>query len=328
LLAIPCAVVAFKAFQRKSYWIYLAAMGGIAFALFVGGAVFILITRSGTDMYANTVSPLARLSVLLHSASNADNSLPIALLSLLILLLGSLLATQKITNGTRETVRQTVFWFSVLLALYCSQLVFYNGVWPLGNRYDFPGILYIPVSIYLLYRLADRTLSVKIGGLLPKYVLRTILVCVLSLTVLAKGYASTTRLLDAIVSDTTKFTNGLSKASSLLKENRDYALVIESSDVWDYEPVYSYSRFFRGFGVENPIFLRTHCYTPETYTADLAGVVATRLADISKNGNTIFSPLAQLEQYEDRCYSLNLVDSTFTTCSLFNRVPVACQFDE
>jgi hypothetical protein len=116
------------------------------------------------------------------------------------------------------------------------------------------------------------------------------------------------------VEKTITFTMRIEQVSSLLKQHPGYALVLESGNVWDYEPVFSYERFLRAYGMENPIFLRIHGYSPDTVAAGLEKNLAASILDISIRGNDLFQPLPRLENYHNQCFSLNLSGSFQNEC--------------
>jgi hypothetical protein len=332
LLAIPSAFVAYKAVRARKYYLLGFATGSLAFALFVGGAVIFSISHTGTDYYANTVSPLSRFNYLLESMLYEKNFLPLAVLLGLTTALAGLLLVRGLSSEKRKTIFQIMLWFLVLLAIYCSQIIFYNGAWPAGNRYDFPGLLYIPVTVYLLYILAEKTLAEGDGVKLSRTIIRTIFVFALALVVISKGYARIILLLEEHVKLTNEFTNGLNQMSTLLKQNPDYALVLESTDVWEYEPIFSYQRFLRAYGVENPFFLRIQCYSPETIAENNENPLKVRLAqdlsEISVHGKDLFLPLSRLEDYQNRCFSLALSNAAFTECPSSGPPALTCRVGE
>jgi hypothetical protein len=327
LLIFPSVFVAFKAFQAKRYYLLSFALSSVAFAFFVGVAVLLLLSQSEGDFYANSTSPLVRLNILLDSMLSESNFLPIGILFGLIIALTSILFVRSLSSDVKKVISQTVFWLVTMIFIYCSQLIFYNGTWPVGNRYDFPGILYIPATVYLLYLLAEEVLS---GGniRLSKQVVRAIFISALSLVVLSKGYAPIIRLLEEYKRSTNEFTNRVDAISTSLKQKQDYALIIESTSAWDYEPVYGYGRFLRTYGAENPFFLRIRCYSPETMVRDqedpLAIDLALQLNEISTQGNDLFTPLSRLEDYQNRCFLLELSDSTFRECPSQDSVQAEC----
>jgi hypothetical protein len=310
LLFIPSAYVAFKALRLKKYQLFIFASGSVLFSFYVGGAVMVLISQTGADVYAKSASPLARLTALLSVPTLA----PIALLCFLIMALGCLTLVRRVSAGTQRILLQTIFWLIVLCVVYFSQLVFYNGVWPTNMRYDFPGMLYVPIAIYILYLGAEKIFSEIPNLKHPRFVVRFGWIAALALLVFSRGFAQIMVALEERVKVTHNFTDRIEQISSLLKQNPNDALVLESGGVWDYEPVFSYERFLRAYGVENPIFLRIHNYSPEAVTAGLEQSLAVQLVDISSNGSSLFQPLSRLEKYKNHCFSLNLSGSFKTEC--------------
>jgi len=310
LLFIPSAYMAFRALKLRKYLLFIFASGSVLFSLYVGIAVMILISQTGADVYAKSVSPLVRLNALFSIPALA----PVALLGCLMIALGCLAFVRRISTGTKKTLFQAVFWLTVLCFVYFSQLVFYNGDWPTDIRYDFPGMLYVPSAIYILCLVAEK-ISSEIPHLkYPQFVVRFGWMAALALFAFSRGYAPITAALEKKIEVSHNFTNRIEQVSFLLKQNPENALVLESGNVWDYEPVFSYERFLRAYGVENPIFLRIHGYSPEIVTAGLEQSLAASLLDISNHGNNLFQPLSQIENYNGRCFSLNLSGSFETEC--------------
>jgi hypothetical protein len=192
-------------------------------------------------------------------------------------------------------------------------LFFYNGFWPRGNRYDFPGLLYIPASIFILLWLGLGLAPVVNKGF-HFYLLKTSFTVALMLMVIIKGYNQITQTLDLYVKETNEFHYGLQNIVSRLREHEDYALVIESSVIWDYEPVFSYEIFLRSYGVKNKLFLRINGYSLETANSDWEKGLTSQLLDVSEKGNGEFLPLNLLKTFGDKCFSFSLSGSNNTTC--------------
>jgi len=310
LLFIPSAYVAFRAFRLRKYLLFVFALASALFSAYVGIAVMILIFQTGTDVYTKSVSPLARLNALLSIPALA----PLVLLGFLITALGCLTLVRKISTKTRKTLFQAMFWLVVLCVVYFSQLFFYNGAWPTNMRYDFPGMLYVPCAIYILYPISEKIFSEIPALQYPRFVVRFGWAAALTLLVFSRGYAPTIEALEKNIKATHDFTNRVEQVSSLLKQNPENALILESGNVWEYEAVFSYERFLRAYGVDNPIFLRIHGYSPEMMADGLGQSLAIRLLDISNNGDNLFHPLSQIENYRNKCFSLNLSGSLESEC--------------
>ena len=314
LLFIPSVYVVFRAFRLQKYTLFIFASGSVLFSLYVGGAVAILMSQTGMDQYSNSVSPLARFSIFLNALFTINIFAHVAILGCLIIVLGGLLLICRHSNCLKKTIFQALLWLVVLSVVFFSQLIFYNGAWPTDTHYDFPGMLYVPVAIYILYLVAEK-ISSEIPNLkYPRFVIRFGWTVALALLVFSRGYAPAIEALEKNVKVTHEFTRRIEQASFLLKQNPEDALVLESGSVWDFEPVFSYERFLRAYGVENPIFLRIHGYSPEIVADGLERSLVIRLLDISNRGNNLFQPLSQIENYQNKCFSLNLSGSFETEC--------------
>lgn len=314
LLIISSIYVVIKAFKLKKYFLFLFALGSFLFSLYISIAVMILLANSGIDVYANTTAPLERFSIVLHSLFDIRILFPLAILGSLMVVLGILLLVRKFSIYIRKTLFQALFWFMVIWAVYFSQLIFYNGVWPTGTRYDFPGMLYIPAAIFILYLVAEKIAIEKPRLKYPKFIVRFGWIIALALFVLLRGYAPTIDALEKNVRVTKDFTNHIEQLSSILRLNPESALVLESGNILDYEPIFSYERFLRAYGVQNPLFLRIHGYSPEVVASGLDQSLALKLLDISNQGNNLFQPLSKIKNYQNRCYSLSLSGSFKSEC--------------
>jgi hypothetical protein len=175
-------------------------------------------------------------------------------------------------------------------------------------------MIYVPVAICILYIVAEKIFIEMSNLKYPRLVVRLGWLAALAILVFSRGYVSTIEALKNYVNATNVFTYQIEQVSSLLEKNPEFALVLESGNIWDYEPIFSYERFLRAYGVKNPIFLRIHGYSPETVSAGLQRKLAIDLLDISNRGNNLFQPLTKLEYYQNRCFSLQLSGSFKNEC--------------
>ena len=207
------------------------------------------------------------------------------------------------------------FWFLVLCTIYFSQLFFYGGVWPRGNRYDFPGMLYLPAAIVILYDMCIKLFPPLLASNRNVLALKSSLSLSLLFLIFVKGgYAPIIWRIENRVQSSREFSAQIETLSSLLKEDNKNALLIETKNVWDYEKVFSYEEFLRAYGVTNPIYLRIQGFSPETVEAGLEKSLASQLLSISLYGDTHFSPLSEFETegVDGSCYTLNLSDSSLS----------------
>jgi hypothetical protein len=144
--------------------------------------------------------------------------------------------------------------------------------------------------------------------------LKTSFTAALMLMVIIKGYNPITQALDLNVKETNEFRYRLQNFVLRLRDHEDYALVIESNIIWDYEPIFSYETFLRSYGVKNKFFLQINGYSLETANTDGERDLTSRLLDVSENGNGEFLPLGLLKTFGDKCYSFSLSGSNKSTC--------------
>ncbi len=315
LLIFPTIYVACRSLKRKQPILFAASLGAALFASFVGGVVLLAITRSGRDVYSNPVSPLVRLETILGVLQNDPQNLAaLGIFAGLIALLCLIYLKRDPTGKTARWVRHAQFWLILLGVLYLSQLFFYNGIWPTGSRYDFPGLLYIPAAVYILFELG-RKIMPESGGESQTPLLKTSLILSLIIVIAGKGYASILQSVEDNVKATNEFTAEIETISSTLKAHPGYALVIESGRAIDYEPVLSYTAFLRTEGAGNPFFLRLHGYSPATAAPGLESQLATSLWNLSTRGNRDFLPLDHLSSFGNKCFSLNLSGASATGCT-------------
>jgi hypothetical protein len=316
LLLFPSAFVAWRAFRERKYILCILALGSVAFAIFVGTAVAYLVIGSGTDIYKNSISPSSRSNIFLDALLTGLHLPTLLIFITLILFLSGTLFVQGISHKKRIALKKAIFWLIVLLGVFCSQLIFYNGVWPRGNRYDFPGILYIPLTAYILYLLimdiAPGSQQVRISRVSIQVVFGSALL----LMIFTKGYGMIVEQVQTYVESTHRFTHGMQELSLMLNQNPDHALILECDNMWQYEPVTSTQRFLRVYGVQNPMFLRLHGFSVHSGRTTQERFLAADLERISNEGSDLFLPLSQLEEFQDRCFSLDLATYTFHDCTV------------
>lgn len=312
ILIIPSAYVAYKALKLRRKFLLGSSLGSILFALYVGVAVLLLVTRTGTDVYSNSVNPVTRLLAAVKSYHTLLAN-PLVILGILILLLCVLYLTLKSKTELRRAYLKSLFWIAVLFLVCFSQVVFYQGRWPDNTRYDFPGILYIPAAIFVLFLLTEKICEyLRVKNHL--FVSKTSFIIVLFLLIFSRGYSPIMSSIMNNINTTNDFQNKLGRIVSTVKSYPEYAIVLESGNVWDYEPIFSYQIYLRAYGVNNPIILRLHGYSPESFGQDLNKGLANTLINLSNNGSDLFLPLKSLNNFDNRCFSIDLSGSFVTQC--------------
>ena len=107
-----------------------------------------------------------------------------------------------------------------------------------------------------------------------------------------------------------RFTSSLERITSQTNQSRQWPIILESYDAWDYEPIVSLTRFFAHYRVSNPLFLRLHGY-PDSSAADFAhGTLGRELAEAAEKGRWGIRPWSEFasakERAADNCFSTGL----------------------
>jgi hypothetical protein len=148
-------------------------------------------------------------------------------------------------------------WCSLLLLLYASQYAFYSGHWPCGNRYDFPGVLAVPLFwVTLAYFLLKIFQAV---GLHPdvQYAVRAGLLVGLCCLVSLQGFHTVSGRCCKNAYLTNDFSTKLDRVAGSLSADPNRPLVLVCCKApWCYEPVDSVRRYLAARGLNNPLFLR------------------------------------------------------------------------
>jgi len=123
--------------------------------------------------------------------------------------------------------------------------------------------------------------------------------------------------MQASVASTREFTGNLESLVTRLRQDQTLQLVVESSDVWDYEPVFGYPRFLGAYQVRNPLFLRLNGYGSGSFSSALEQRLAAELETISSDGNRAYLPLSSLADRPSLCVSFFLSAEYSTSCEPF-----------
>ena len=168
-----------------------------------------------------------------------------------------------------------------LFVLYVSQYVFYNGAWPTQMRYDFPGLLALPLMavtlLWLLLRLFD---ALELPG---RSLLHGLAAGTLAMVVLQQGFAASRLAARENAERTIEFTTRLDCTVANLKAEPSRPVLLTSHRPSDYEAVSSLLHYFHAYRVTNPIFLRLE-YAPDHPNSRLEKELATGLYRASMNG--------------------------------------------
>lgn len=313
LLVVPSAYLGYHALRDKDKLTFASALISILFASYVGASVVLALRHGGVDVYSQPVSPAQRIANSMPSLYEGRFGAPLLVLAALTVAPAAGLLVPGLPNRARDSILRAQGWLAALCLLYLSQLIFYNGEWPTGTRYDFPGMLYIPAALVVLtiygIQIAPDT---QLAAFSRAW--RLALVGSLAAVTLTRGYGSTIMYVDQMVKATNQYVEGIEHAAATLQAHPDFALVIESGSVDDYEAVFSHEEFLRAYGVQNSIFLRLHDYSLATARGSQETKLVTDLVDVSARGTGGFQPLDELDAFGEKCFSLVLSRDYETGC--------------
>ncbi|MBF0317927.1 MAG: hypothetical protein HQL04_07100, partial [Nitrospirae bacterium] len=246
----------------------------IVFGLLMAGVIAYLIKiHGGSDFYSKSaglhdrfgtfLSYMDSLLVRLHmwGFSNIFLIVTASVIVGIIFIAGGFIFKKKgtaVAGGYFSAISKTSAFLILLTIIVASQIIFYNGYWPVNNRFDFPGKLAFPVaslSIVLAMMKIFATLDVK-----PKTIntIKFILAAALLVIVVHRGFVPLREATEKHAIITRDFTDKITQLSAELNRYPQTPLVLESHNVWDYEPIFSVERFLSVNKVKNPLYLRIH----------------------------------------------------------------------
>jgi hypothetical protein len=319
LLALPSAYLLARAAHRRDGMLLASAAGSLFFGAFVAGGILLSVSRTGLDIYDKPVAVGLRLAEIVAVLRDRHFVTPFSMLVGVTAAVGALSLLPGWTRQQRNVIHRAAFWLVSLCLVFAAQLVYYNANWPVTiMRYGYPGLLYYPASILVLYGLARDMLSEFTSDEAAQVALKASLVASLVVVIVYhEGYAGSIRAMQANVARTREFTSRLERLVARLKQDESLQLVVESSGVRDYEPVFGYPRFLRAYQVWNPMLLRLNGYGSGSFSPSLEQSLAAELETISLQGNTDYLPLSSLEEQPDRCLSFFLRLEYPTGCEAF-----------
>ncbi len=314
LLAIPTAYLGFLAVRHKDAMAIIAASASAMFALYVASGAVLAVAHQGVDVYAHPVDPLDRVVRVFQSLREVRSQTPLLMLVTLAVVPGALALTARAAGSARKPLLKAQGWLTILSLVYLSQLLFYNGEWPTGTRYDFPGLLYIPATLVILSAYSTRVIHSADQSNFSR-VWQLAISLALAVLILVRGYGGSVKFVEGMVQSSNQFVQSIEETALILRAHPDHALVLESGSVSDYEFVFSHEEFLRAYGVENKIFLRLHGYSVATAVYTQETKLVTHLTEVSSAGAKGFTPLNDLGVFGPKCYSLSLSTPIATECT-------------
>lgn len=218
----------------------------VLFTVLVAYAV-INVSRKGIDIYGQSTSSSSRIQlvnkVIVELAVDNRFYIPTFLIIFVNLVCFSYNACYQKKNNFK------VLYWSISLLLFClflyvSQYVFYNGVWPQGNRYDFPGTIVVLGLWFLCISVLNFVLNVK---------LVMWFFTILILPVIFNNIEKLNGLRFFAIDNfnrTNMFTASIIDVSSKINSGQCNVMLITDTP-WDYEPVLSIRSFLNAYSLRD-----------------------------------------------------------------------------
>ncbi|QEM69134.1 hypothetical protein FO488_13825 [Geobacter sp. FeAm09] len=286
------------------------------YGIFIAAAVATALGKAQKDIYANSVKPIGRLELLYYGMVKALGNgyvlgglLTVAVIAAWVLVC---LHNRNDRGAIRRCYRSLATYLclsAALLLVYASQFAFYNGQWPAGMRYDFPGGLCGPVLMFATAMLISEMARLLFASTAWRAGVLVVFSLVLGGLIVFQGFEPLRAASHQNAEQTRTFTSGVSSLAQKLRNDPAANLVFISFRARDHEPIGSLSIFLRTFGVKNRFVLYLYQrpqYTQSKLDKDLAADLLALSRWGSKGGwlYSGFSPLNTLDKSHG-CYRIS-----------------------
>ncbi len=308
-LIIP--VIYFSLLHRKSRsWgkFQLATLAGcVLWTAFIAISVIVALSKSSADVYANSVSLIDRGLVVADGLLKKHS-----LIIFTLTVTGYVLVLRNSALTFKKWIDAYVAFGVITWLVLISQHVFYNGNWPQGNRYDFPGV-FIAALFYLV------TLHFIVAWLRSKqyfkyqHTNRYLSIFVIMLTA-SGNYAHISNAVEENIHSTQAFAHTMETISHLARAQEDEPVIIEVGDYSQYEPAVSYARFLPFYQITNPIFLSVDRLPEFELNSKFDQHIFEHLHSISQQGSESVLPIHKLSKPMKKCISIQLATDSPSDC--------------
>jgi hypothetical protein len=320
-LAGGTAVIFIWAGLRKRLSPVLMGILALVILACVGGIVFVVrkqVLAAGTDFYANSVGPWRTLTFAGFGFLDAILRtwwlyvIPILFFQLLRVLprkpLGSWIADSRVAVGA----------YGFLVVTYAAQCGLYRSPFPHHSRYDFPGMLLLPLTCCIL----ACDISCKLRACFSE---RTInyaqfaAAAFLFFAVIFPHWREAPELSVAVkknIETTNSFYVELQRALRAAEMSPESPVILEAYGPGAYEPVFSLSTYLPALGARNPISVRVH--PDEKSNGKLYDGLEQGLLNLEQAGAGAIVPLRDsLAGHLQGCISIGINGLPDAACSGF-----------
>ena len=319
LLFLPLWLLLTNQVKTSAYTkiLFLSVLGYITW---IATTVFFRLHLSGVDVYSNDVSisssiRLVKSFLIMPKITNWLIGLVFFLIiTALVRMIGQCKTVAKWVLLS-NTLSKFFVTCCVLFIIYGSQYIFYHGAWPDGQelRYSFPGVLALHFTI-LIGAVAILRL-IEAAGYSFFWVLSLQLIFSMLFFVGALNQIHANRIAsNKTIMITNRFNTNMHTIVKFLKNNPSQILIINSNNVFDYEPVESIAIFLKAYGVTNSMALKINNYSShQSSVSSLAINLAKSLEALQAEGrNPNFIPLRMVNLVD--CFSVGMNGPFLNTC--------------
>ncbi|MBI5084041.1 MAG: hypothetical protein HZB13_05515 [Acidobacteria bacterium] len=259
-LALPPAWLAWREWRtgRLSRLAATCSTILLAYAAFISLAVVVALARHGADVYSRPVGISTRLQVVWRGLSGE----PLLLICLCLAALAAGVLQWAAASWSRflpwrRAARLCLAWEAILVVLYATQLVFYNGPWERNFRYAFPGETLLSFAWFIPAALLWRAWPVVPGRWAASRRILAAAGCAAMLFAVHRtGYSSLTEAAERNRAKTTAWAGVLRNLAFRTRSSPDAVLVIYSRSLNDFEAIDASRQYLRYLGVPNPVVLQ------------------------------------------------------------------------
>lgn len=267
-LLIPSLLLSLRLTKLKKWTIFgfVLWLLSVIFCFFVFWAFFTATQKAGSDIYSQSTSISGRLQLLTSGSKLLFSNLVVWLLPLIVLITYWItFRISKKKDILKEFFCVLIFWLGLIM-IWLSQYVFYFGKWPQENRYDFPGVLVVPLMWILTYIVVKRftvRLQFRIGSLF----ISVGFLFFLFYSIQRVGYTKLMAAVDENVYGSTMFTKNLNYLKEKIMASKNCQIVFISKTPYDFEPIISMDEYLVAGGIHNS-YTVAPLYCEQDYSQD------------------------------------------------------------
>lgn len=303
-----CAFAIFIYLHRQSVAARIHLMLVLAYGAATAAVIGLALSRGGADFLGRPVGLSERLAQIV--APFASSLVTFVLPAAVLLAVTAAIMRWQRAGGLGDDWRKPAIVYVAgilwLWSLYLSQYIGYNGQWPTGYRYDFPGVFAAPavvvISIMFLfavtrpYPLANQA----VRGVAMVAAVVSILMSIRSAPFpLARAAADN-------ISRTAKFQNMLGAVAELARKDPQAPIILRANGAWTYEKIVSVAVYLHNYyKLANPIAVKF--YSDDNPDAKFVGLGEIIKGWEKNGGRDQLVPLGSVaERAKSACVSVGL----------------------